>query len=85
MSGRPAPGAFAGQEFASTPSQIALANEAFMPTEAEALRARKIIAAAADAEAKGVGAFLVDGQMVDKPFLTRARAIVALLDGVPAP
>lgn len=62
------------------PSQIAPVNEAFMPTQAEAARARKIVAAAADAEARGVGAFLVDGQMVDKPFLARARAILALLD-----
>ena len=37
-----------------------------------------VVAAAAEAEAKGVGAFLVDGQMVDKPFLQRARAVLAL-------
>lgn len=60
------------------PSQIAPANEAFMPTEKEVARARKIVAAAEEAEARGVGAFLVDGQMVDKPFLARARDILAL-------
>ena len=67
------------------PSQIATANQVFMPTEKEAAQARKILAAAADAEAKGLGAFLVDGQMIDKPFLARARAIVASLDGAKAP
>lgn len=60
------------------PSQIAAANEAFMPTEKEVARARKIVAAAQEAQAKGVGAFLVDGQMVDKPFLARARDILAI-------
>jgi citrate lyase subunit beta/citryl-CoA lyase len=62
------------------PSQIAIANEAFMPTAAEIARARTILAAAEDAQARGVGAYLVDGQMIDAPFLIRARAIVALAD-----
>ena len=62
------------------PSQIETANRAFMPSEAEISRARRVLAAAVEAEAKGIGAFLVDGQMVDKPFVERARAIVALID-----
>jgi len=62
------------------PSQIAIANEAFMPKPAEVERARRILAAAAEAHAKSVGAFLVDGRMVDAPFLVSARAIVALAD-----
>jgi citrate lyase subunit beta/citryl-CoA lyase len=62
------------------PSQIAIANESFMPMAAEIARARTILAAAEDAQAKGVGAYLVDGQMIDAPFLIRARAIVALAD-----
>jgi citrate lyase subunit beta/citryl-CoA lyase len=61
------------------PSQIEMANQAFMPGEAEISRARKIVAAAAEAEAKGIGAFLVDGQMVDKPFVESARAVLALV------
>jgi citrate lyase subunit beta/citryl-CoA lyase len=64
------------------PSQIAIANEAFMPGAKQIERARKIVAAAEDPANKGVGAFLVDGQMIDKPFLERARAIVALADAV---
>lgn len=58
------------------PSQIAIANKIFSPSEAEITRARKIVAAAA--QAKGAGAFLVDGQMIDKPFLLRAQEIVKL-------
>ena len=62
------------------PSQIAIANEAFLPKPAEVERARRILAAAAEAEAKGDGAFLVDGRMVDEPFLVGARAVLALAD-----
>ncbi len=62
------------------PTQIAIANDAFMPKPAEIERARRILAAAAEAEAKGIGAYLVDGQMIDPPFLASARAIVALAD-----
>lgn len=62
------------------PSQIAIANEVFKPGEAEILRSRRIVAAAEEAEAKGIGAVLVDGQMIDKPFVEGARAILALAD-----
>ncbi len=62
------------------PSQITIANQAFRPTVKEIDRSRRVLAAAADAEANGVGAFLLDGQMVDEPFVNRARAVVALAD-----
>jgi len=62
------------------PSQIAIANEVFMPAPEEIAHARRVLAAAAEAQAKGVGAFLVDGQMIDAPFLVSARAVVALAD-----
>jgi citrate lyase subunit beta/citryl-CoA lyase len=64
------------------PTQIAIANAAFMPTAPQIERARRIIAAAHDAEAKGIGAYLVDGQMIDAPFLASARAIVALAESL---
>ena len=60
------------------PSQIAIANEAFMPTAEEIARARKLVDAAE--RHQGVGAFLVDGQMIDKPFLLRARDVLALAE-----
>jgi len=62
------------------PTQIAAANEVFLPSPAEIERARRMVAAAEEADAKGVGAYLVDGEMVDAPFLIRARAILALAD-----
>lgn len=62
------------------PSQIATANEIFMPDAEEIAWARKVVSAAANADARGVGAYLVDGHMIDKPFVERARAVVALVD-----
>lgn len=62
------------------PTQVAIANTAFMPSASEVERARRMLAAAEKAQAKGVGAYLVDGQMVDEPYLIRARAILALAE-----
>jgi citrate lyase subunit beta/citryl-CoA lyase len=36
----------------------------------------KVIEAAREAAAKGIGAFTVDGKMVDAPFVRRAEAIL---------
>jgi citrate lyase subunit beta/citryl-CoA lyase len=62
------------------PTQVPIANECFMPRPAEIEKARRILSAAGDAAVKGVGAFVVDGQMIDEPFLISARAVVALAD-----
>ena len=58
------------------PSQVALANDAFRPAEAEIAHALRVIDAARDAQARGLGAFMVDGRMVDGPFVARAHWIV---------
>jgi len=60
------------------PSQIAIANEVFRPSDDEIAHARRVVEAARDAKAKGLGAFLVDGRMIDAPFLRRAEALAAL-------
>jgi citrate lyase subunit beta/citryl-CoA lyase len=60
------------------PSQIALANAAFRPSDAEIAHALKVMEAAADAKTRGVGAYVVDGKMIDGPFEQRARAIVRI-------
>lgn len=59
------------------PRQVALANAAFAPSEAELAAARRIVEAAQAAGAQGRGAFVVDGRMVDPPFLKRAQALLA--------
>jgi len=60
------------------PSQVALANAVFRPTDAEIAHSLKVVEAAADAKARGVGAFTVNGRMVDAPFIRRAEQVLAL-------
>jgi citrate lyase subunit beta/citryl-CoA lyase len=60
------------------PSQVALANEVFRPSDAEIAHAQRVLAAAATAAAGGAGAFVVDGRMVDAPFIRQAQDTVAL-------
>ena len=62
------------------PRQVALANAAFMPDPQQIATARRIVAAAREAGDAGRGAFVVDGRMVDLPFLKRAQAILASVD-----
>lgn len=61
------------------PSQVDLANEAFLPTEAEIRHARRVIAAAAEAEARGAAAVALDGAMIDPPVVRRASLTLARL------
>ncbi|HEX4944273.1 MAG TPA: CoA ester lyase [Usitatibacteraceae bacterium] len=58
------------------PSQIAVINAVFRPTEAEIAHSLKVVASAKEAAAKGVGAWTVDGKMIDAPFVVRAEAIL---------
>lgn len=59
------------------PSQVALANAVFQPDAGEIAHARRVVEAAHQADAQGVGAYVVDGKMVDAPFVRRAEAILA--------
>lgn len=58
------------------PSQIAIANDVFRPSDEAIAHALKVVHAAREAEAAGMGAFTVDGKMIDVPFIKRAHAIV---------
>lgn len=57
------------------PSQIAIINECFQPSEQELAEARALVAAFA--RTGGRGAIAVDGLMRDVPHLERARRLVA--------
>lgn len=59
------------------PSQVTTANAVFQPSAAEIATALKVVSAAAQADAGGVGAYVVDGKMIDRPFVLRAQAVVA--------
>lgn len=65
-------------KWAIHPSQIALANEVFSPTEAEVERARRILDALARAEAEGRGAAQLDGRMIDAASARMAANVVAI-------
>ena len=58
------------------PSQVALANDAFRPTDAEIAHAVQVLAATTAPDNQGRGAFVVNGRMVDAPFIRRAEATV---------
>jgi citrate lyase subunit beta / citryl-CoA lyase len=59
------------------PSQIALANEVFRPSDEDIAHAVRVVEASREAESRGVGAYVVDGRMIDAPFVERARVLVA--------
>ena len=58
------------------PSQVPIANFVFFPREAEIEAARRVVAKADEMEARGVGAFTVNGVLFDGPLIARAREIV---------
>jgi citrate lyase beta subunit len=60
------------------PTQVPIANAVFRPTDDEIAHSLKVVEAADAAAAKGIGAFTVNGRMVDAPFVRRAEAILAL-------
>jgi citrate lyase subunit beta/citryl-CoA lyase len=59
------------------PRQVELANTVFAPSSEEIALAGRIVAASVDAGRAGHGAFVVEGRMIDLPFLKRAQALLA--------
>ncbi|MEJ7932305.1 CoA ester lyase [Ramlibacter sp. AN1015] len=55
------------------PRQIPVANAGFGPTPQELAWARKVLAADEEARARGLGAVTLDGRMIDRPIVERAR------------
>jgi len=64
------------------PDQVAVANEVFAPPAAEVAFARKIIAAFAQAEAKGKGVITVEGRMVELLHAEMAARTVAIAEAI---
>jgi citrate lyase subunit beta / citryl-CoA lyase len=62
------------------PGQIAVANDAFSPTEAEIAFARAVITAFAAPENANVGVLRVDGKMVERLHLQQCERLVAIAD-----
>ena len=59
------------------PSQVAIANEAFLPSSEEIDRARRLLEAYDEAKARGVASVAFEGQMVDEPVAVQARRVLA--------
>jgi citrate lyase subunit beta / citryl-CoA lyase len=59
------------------PKQVETINREFAPTEAERVWARRVLEAV---ESTGAGALRLDGELIDRPVITRARSILAQAD-----
>ncbi len=58
------------------PGQVAIVNEEYSPSHDDVAQARRIVEENARAEAEGRGAFAIDGEMIDKPVVDRARRLL---------
>jgi citrate lyase subunit beta/citryl-CoA lyase len=66
------------------PDQVPIANSVFSPTDEEITRARRIIEAFAEAEAKGLASIQVDGRFVDYPIVYLAQRLLDKADAITA-
>ena len=66
------------------PRQIAPVHSVFNPTQKDIDKAKKIVAAIKEAEARGSGVISLNGKMVDKPVVIRAQRVIelALVSGI---
>lgn len=60
------------------PRQVQLANELFSPSPQEVDFARRLLAAAHEAEARGIGTIDFEGRMIDGPLVKRCEHLVAM-------
>jgi citrate lyase subunit beta / citryl-CoA lyase len=64
------------------PKQVALANEIFAPAAGEVDWARRVIAAHADALARGRGVAVLDGRLIENLHVDDARRVLALAEAI---
>jgi len=69
-------------KWAIHPSQIALCNEVFTPSEAEITRARRIMEAMAQAAREGRGAVSLDGRMIDYASIRMAETLLKKAEAI---
>lgn len=60
------------------PRQIKIVNEVFTPSQKEIDRALRIIEAIEEAEQNGSGVISLNGKMIDKPIVERAKRVIRL-------
>ncbi|MEQ8504964.1 MAG: CoA ester lyase [Rhodospirillales bacterium] len=66
------------------PKTIAMANEAFSPSEEDLAWSKRIIEAHADAEKEGKGVVLVDGRLIENLHVEGAKQMVAMAEAIAA-
>jgi citrate lyase subunit beta/citryl-CoA lyase len=64
------------------PAQVAIANDAYAPSEEDVRWAREVMIRGAEAYHRGRGSAAVGGRMIDAPTIQRAQRIVAYHDAV---
>jgi len=64
------------------PSQVAIANRIFSPSEDEIREARRIVDAIEDGRRKGLGVGLLDGSLIGPPMEKRARAVLRKVERI---
>ncbi|MDD3225133.1 MAG: citrate (pro-3S)-lyase subunit beta [Clostridium sp.] len=62
------------------PRQVQPVHDIYAPSEKEIKKAVRVIAASKEAERKGSGVVSLDGKMVDKPIIERARRALTLAE-----
>ncbi len=58
------------------PRQLDVVNRAFSPTAEEIAQAQRVVQAAQEHAANGIGAFALDGRMVDGPIIKQAERVL---------
>jgi len=66
------------------PAQLAIANEAFAPSDEEVTLARRMIEAYREARAKGQGVAVVDGRIVENMHVETAATLLARAEAIAA-
>jgi (3S)-malyl-CoA thioesterase len=64
------------------PAQLAVANEVFAPSPEEVVQARRMIAAYAEARARGEGVAVVDGRIVENLHVAAAEALIGKAEAI---
>ncbi len=64
-------------KWAIHPSQVALCNEVFTPTDAAVAKAKRVLAAMEEAKKAGQGAVTLDGKLIDLASIRQAEVIVS--------
>ena len=70
-----APTGFVGKTLIH-PSHVEIIHQSFTPSAAEVTYAQRVVAAFAEHQAAGSGAFVLDGKMVDMPILRAAQRVL---------